>query len=488
MSAAVPAVKDALNAPTEVVYRQDNLKVLRRIASDSIDLVATDPPYNTLEEFKRGKGRCKNSGFLDMWRWDEEMEGEEALEALNPFPGLRDFIFASKATNSDAMGAYLFNMSLRLMEIHRVLKPTGSLVLQCDPTASAYLKVLLDCIFGHSCAARGPAEERFRNEIIWGYAPAGKSPSYGVRRKHDTLLFYSKGGAPYFEQPLVPMTKKQIACFSKTDADGRKYKQCAGGRTYLDSKPTIDGKPAAELPSWWSDIPSRQTAPASADFVTDYPTEKPMKLYDRVVRMACPPGGVVLDPYCGGGTTLIAATRSGRRFIGVDLWTDQPDDEIEDRLGILSDEAGCRVRQISRRLPVRDLDDQAPPGPSIYTKSKRERKFRKRINLKPFKELLLKRQDGGIYCNGCLRDFDLEEDLVVDHDTPLSRGGTNDVGNLTLLCGPCNNLKADKHFLDGLWQLLKALGRTNDQLPGREKTPKDRIKAVRARYRERKRP
>ena len=192
------------------------------------------------------------------------------------------------------MSAYLVNMAARLVELHRILKPTGSLYLHCDPTASHYLKIVLDGIFGR---------ENFRNEIVWGYEKP-RSASKVWRRNHDTIFFYTKGSKWVFNVQRVP---KLDGTFTM-----RKPFKRPDGTVW---RPKAPGKQAG---SWWYDIPSFATRMTAKERL-GYPTQKPLALLNRVIEASSNRGDVVLDPFCGCGTTIEAAENLGREWIGIDV-------------------------------------------------------------------------------------------------------------------------------------------------------------------------
>lgn len=294
------------------LFRGDNLQVLREcIADESVDLCYIDPPFHSRRDYR---GREQPLGFTDTWAWDtgaqtafEAIRGQPCklsrlLEGLEPVIGRGSLL------------AYLLSVAQRLVELERVLRPTGSLFLHCDPSASHYLKLLLDVVF---CAPGGG----FRNEIVWCYSHGGRSRKW-FGRKHDIIFFYGKSDACYFDARAVRSDMRSgTQSFGGrllTDEDGRRYRLVYGTRNshgvtryykyYLD-----EGK----LPEdWWTDINSLQ---ASAAERTGYPTQKPEALLARIVAACTRPGDLVLDAYCGSGTTLMAAQRAGRRWVGIDL-------------------------------------------------------------------------------------------------------------------------------------------------------------------------
>jgi site-specific DNA-methyltransferase (adenine-specific) len=341
----------------------DNLDILRsgRIAVESVDLIYLDPPfnsnatYNILFAEKSGeKSAAQITAFEDTWQWGPEaaadfdgvVRGDRAkLAAL--LRAIREFL------GQNAMMAYLARMAVRLVELHRVLKPTGSLYLHCDPTASHYFRLVLDAVF---------SPINFRNEIIWKRTSAHSSAKrYGP--VHDVILFYSKSAyfmwnpayAGHDEQYLkshytqvdpegrrwmpdnltamgvrhgssgktwrgFDVTSKgnhwkfTIEKLEKLDAEGKIYWPLAGGwpryKRYLDE---MKGVPAQDI---WNDIPPIN---AQAKERLGYPTQKPEALLERILLASSNEGDIVLDPFCGCGTTVTVAERLKRRWIGIDI-------------------------------------------------------------------------------------------------------------------------------------------------------------------------
>jgi site-specific DNA-methyltransferase (adenine-specific) len=285
---------------TNLLYYGDNLDVLRRhIGDDSVDLIYLDPPFNSNANYnvlftEHGtESPAQIRAFGDTWRWDEAAayDYEKTVKAggkiADALRGFRTLLGTSD------MLAYLSMMAPRLVELHRVLKPTGSIYLHCDPTASHYLKILMDAVFG---------TENFRNEIAWCYRGGGV-PKNAFARKHDVLLFYAKGPKSYFQTQYVPYSAASQALVRSR------------GGVSIDDKPR-DLKRGAHMPDWWTDINSRQTW---SPWSLGYPTQKPPALLERIVDASSRPGDTVLDPFCGCGTTIVAAQKLGRRWVGIDI-------------------------------------------------------------------------------------------------------------------------------------------------------------------------
>jgi DNA modification methylase len=343
------------------LYYGDNLDILRRhISDESVDLVYLDPPFNSAADynvlFKSRSGAASTAqirAFKDTWRWDEGAE-RAYQEAVSKGGHVSDTMEAFRRIAGETdMLAYLAMMAPRLEELRRVLKPTGSLYLHCDPAASHYLKVLLDAIFG---------PENFRNEIIWKRTSAHSSAKrYGP--VHDVILFYARspevkwigGFTPYDEAYVAKrfargdgerawkdadltgagtrngetgeawrgfdVTSKgrhwayPPSVLEAMDADGRIYWPTKQGgwprlKQYLDE---MEGIPLQDL---WTDINPINSMAAEK---LGYPTQKPQALLERINKASSDAGDVILDPFCGCGTAVAAAQALGRKWIGIDI-------------------------------------------------------------------------------------------------------------------------------------------------------------------------
>jgi DNA modification methylase len=345
-----------------VLYFGDNLDVLRRyVADESVDVVYADPPfksnqnYNVLFQEKDGsRAASQILAFEDTWTWDQEDEAvfadlvtaggkvADALQAFRQIIGPCDML------------SYLVMMAPRLMECRRVLKLTGSMYLHCDPAASHYLKLLMDAVFG-------PAN--FRTEIVWKRSSAHSDAKQGRAqhgRIHDVILFYTKSDEWFWNQVFTPYDQEYVDGFYKyTEAGtGRRYRlgdltgpggAAKGNPSYevmgvtrfwrytkekmnqlikegrvVQTKPGavpaykryLDEMHGVPLQDWWGDI---GPIGAQAAERLGYPTQKPVALLERIIRSSCPEGGVVLDPFCGCGTTIAAAQQLGRPWIGIDI-------------------------------------------------------------------------------------------------------------------------------------------------------------------------
>lgn len=347
------------------LFYGDNLPILRDyIASESVDLVYLDPPFNSSRSynvlFKEEGGQESQSqitAFDDTWHWGHQAEElyAELVTGINGNVGL--MIGALRgAIGENQMMAYLVMMAARLVELHRVLKPTGSLYLHCDPTASHYLKIILDTIFG---------PKNLRAELVWKRSAAHNDAKQGAKqpgRIHDIILFYSKNETDwtwnqvytlydpeYVETNYRYIDEKTGRRFKSTDLTAAKpggdtsydwkgkrppqgrfwafsrenlQKFDEAGLIYYTSsgvprlKQFLDEMPGITLQDIWTDIPPINAHAAER---LGYPTQKPLALLERILLASSNPGDLVLDPFCGCGTTIAAAQKLSRRWIGIDI-------------------------------------------------------------------------------------------------------------------------------------------------------------------------
>ncbi|MBM3235004.1 site-specific DNA-methyltransferase [Candidatus Poribacteria bacterium] len=307
---------------TNVLYYGDNLDILRNyIADDSIDLIYIDPPFNSNQAynviFAENNGSLSQAqirAFEDIWYWAKETE-ETFSKIMEETPrniakcleSFRNFLGESN------MMAYLTMMTIRLIELHRVLKPTGSFYLHCDPTASHYLKVVLDQVFGI---------KNFQNEIVWCYKERELSKKHW-NRKHDVILFYMKDyGKHTFNWKEVAESYSEYTLrrkFKYKDDKGYYRLRYKDGRTdpKEEGEDTYRQYESIGVPprDWWQ-IPILNQA---AKERLGYPTQKPEALLERIIKASSNEGDVVLDAFCGCGTTVAVAQRLKRRWIGVDI-------------------------------------------------------------------------------------------------------------------------------------------------------------------------
>ncbi len=343
------------------LYYGDNLHWLRQMPSESVDLVYLDPPFNSKRNynviFREKDGVASPAqveAFSDTWSWNET--AEDAIHDLitNAPARVGRFITAMQTIlEDDPLMSYLAIMAQRLVELHRVLKPTGSLYLHCDPTASHYLKALLDTVFGTRC---------FRSEIIWKRTSAHGNASANYAAVHDTVLYYARSPTFAWNRQFQPYDQAYIDThFVHEDPDGRKFRRTdlrnpgyrpnlvydykgyrphpngwavtkermeqldREGRLFFPAKGTtgrirrklyLDESPGTPVSDVWSDI---KPIFATASERIGFPTQKPLALLERIIAASSNPGDVVLDPFCGCGTAIAAAERLGRKWIGIDI-------------------------------------------------------------------------------------------------------------------------------------------------------------------------
>ena len=448
----------------------DNLHVMRGVDSESVDLIATDPPFNTKRVFNAPLGsKAAGQRFSDRWVWDGittawyrlysdgHQAVKEVIEAAATIEGGSvDYDSRTIRTKGrkNSIAAYLCWMAPRLIEMRRILRPTGSLYLHCDDAADAYLRLLLDAIFGRSA---------FRNAITWKRTGGNNATGNRCGRNTDTILFYAMPNAVWNDDVRHALSEKELKRYRR-DADGRLYKcdpltapegkpetwrgahsktgwrhtlarreqMLADGLIVMkrDGTPRLDGRKryldesggGQKLQALWADI---GRVPNTAAERTGWATQKPLALYDRIIRASSNPGDLVFDPFAGCSTTPLAAEDAGRRWMGCDV-------------------DGKAGEVLLERWAKRDgepvIRGTIPRRTDIPRVSKGERRA-----------ALYERQNGRCanpYCDStALREVDLE----VDHELPKSRGGSNDLANLLGLCSNCNRRKSKKpwdRFLD----------------------------------------
>ena len=450
------------------MFHGDNLRFLRGMNSETIDLIATDPPFNKGRDFHATPDSLASGAkFQDRWSWANDVEQAWMDEIEDSEPGVAWTIEAARETYGEDMAAFLCFMGVRLLEMKRVLAPTGSIYLHCDPTASHYLKALMDAIFGR---------DQFRNEIVWSYRKMPNNAKH-FQRNHDTLLFYSKGDHTFNRQyeDYSESSKRTYERVQKvgynanlkkrmvTVFDWDKYNQAVtAGDLPGDLQPSEFKGTGVPMRAVW-DLPI--LAP-SAKERTGYPTQKPLALYERIIRASSNTGDVVLDPFAGCATTPIAAERLGRQWLAMDIW-DGAYKMISDRLaglGLLAaddERRGQRltaVGEVHRETepPVRtDGGEVAAPYLQVTERYDIPADGSPRTRAGMLEHLLARY---GPRCQGCDREFDDPRYLQLDHNTPHKDGGINHISNRVLLCGPCNREKGARYTLTGLRERNAKMG------------------------------
>ena len=458
------------NFENRTLFQGDNLPFLRGLASESVDLIATDPPFNKGKDFHATPDSlAAGAAFEDRWRWDKDVQPDWLASIRGGDENLRavwQVVDAAYGASGEDMAAFLCWLGVRLIEMRRLLSPTGSIYLQCDPTAGHYIKALMDAIFGR---------RNFRNEIVWHYGKVANSNANKFLRGHDLIFFYTKGKKATFTrlfEDTLSERKQQLI------ASGYNTKNQAGQR-YLyiyDENRVREREAAGKLDRNDFDI-VRYVDTSRGNAITDiwpidhlnsqahenvgYPTQKPLALYERIIKASSNPGDMVLDPFCGCATTPIAAELEGRRWVGMDLWDGAYDvvvERLQKEVRLQNPEARIdyRVRHVITP-PVRPADDHGEAVPFLTTPKgrKRERPSDKAKIRRTLEEA--QRGKVGVVCAGCGVDLHTRY-FALDHREPSSGSGKDEIANRVLLCSPCNNRKSNRLTVIGLRNELRKAG------------------------------
>ena len=439
-----------LNVENRSLFHADNLDVLRGINSNSIHLIATDPPFNKNRDFHATPDSlASGASFQDRWSWEDDVQQAWVDQITDDFPKLMEAIESARYAHSDGMGAYMCFMAVRLLEMRRVLREDGSIYLHCDPTASHYLKAIMDAIFGY---------KNFRNEIVWCYTGPGNTKRW-FPRKHDTILSYSKGKGAVFNADAVRVPYVKL----ETGKTSGIFKTAA----------TLS-KRGKVVEDWWANF---STVGRIARERTGYPTQKPLALYERIIKASSNEGDSVLDPFCGCATTLVAAERLGRQWIGIDIWDKAHETVIrrlqDEGLAAPDGDTGGRLftaGQIaySKEPPVRtDEGEEAVPHFQTVTKRSLPMEAWQKFSRAQMTEILKEGQQyqkdaREVICAGCGRILE-PEFMELDHIQPRADNGANDISNRILLCRPCNGRKSNQLTLSGLIRANKKEGWMSDE-------------------------
>ena len=345
--------------------------------------------------------------FKDIWKLTKEDEVlHESIKDNHQC--IYEVIEASQFSFGKNMKAYLINMTVRLIELHRILKETGSVYIHCDPTASHYLKIIMDCIFGVT---------NFRNEIVWGYKSGGAGKKT-FAKKHDIIFFYTKSDtytfdAQYYKRYLLrdKETGKEIGKDPRKDKV--QYETDALGTYRMNIMRDV-----------WDDIGI--ISPNSKAERTGYPTQKPLALLERIVRASSNENDIVFDAFCGCATALVAAEKLKRQWIGIDL-------------------APIARHLVKKRLKeevfISEVSLIKEYKPIFRTDIPEREDIEKVENNNDIKDILFTSQEER--CNGCCHQFP-KRSLTKDHIVPRSKGGQDIDSNIQLLCGFCNSTKGDR--------------------------------------------
>ena len=448
------------NVPNRTLYTADNLFVLRSINDETIDLIYLDPPFNTGREWV--DPMQSDIKFEDTWCWSDEHE-DLRWELRRFDPKIVALIDALKEVNGDAWRAYLTYMGIRLLEMYRVLKPTGSIYFHCDPTMSHGIKLIMDAIFGR---------KNFRNEIVWCYTGPSRATKH-FPRKHDVILFYVKSDKAKFYRDAVRVPYKSGIGIGKGGKADKIFRD--GDNVERINELLRIGK----VPYDWFADDHLTNISAWKKERTGYPTQKPLALLKRFINASSNKGDVVLDPFCGCATACVAADSLERKWIGIDIsdkaaglllnrlykinpsskkrqleylplnwvyhnrsdnalvkavnesisqWKEKAETETDSKWVKLYKEIHARMKtysdgkEVNRHLPTRtDL-------PALRDKRwiKRD-KYAARSGL----------------CIICEKEKDIL-DMEIDHIVPKAKGGQNTEGNFQVICQHCNKIRGPR--------------------------------------------
>ena len=394
-----PVPGNAANWANQTIWTGDNLPIMRGMNSDSVDLIYLDPPFKSDADYAAPIGsKAAGAEFKDTWSLnDVDIAWLDLIEAK--YLRLNKVIHAAM-TKSDK--SYLIYMAARLLEMHRILKPSGSIYLHCDWHIGHYLKLVMDAIFG---------KDRFRNEIVWHYRkwPTGK---YTFQRNHDVLFFYTKcrGNDHTFNQLYMTRAASTLKRFGT----GKIVSGHDEGGGRLPS--VTDGESAGVRQD---DVWAIGRVPPVKRI---YLTQKPLDLLRRLILASSSKGDMVLDPFCGCATACVAAQDLGRQWAGIDIGAKAAELvqlRMENELSLFTHKTVHR-KDIPKRTDIGKL----PP-----------------YNCSANRKTLYGEQGG--HCNGCKEHFKINN-LTVDHIIARTKGGTDHMDNLQLLCSHCNSVKGDR--------------------------------------------
>ena len=509
------------NFQNRTLFKGDNLDFLRGMNSQTVDLIATDPPFNKGKDFHATpESLAAGARFQDRWRWDEDVQPDWVDDIKDDEPRVYSLIghvvggidnppkTRKRLGGREDLAAFLCFMGVRLIEMRRVLKDTGSLYLHCDPTVSPYLRAAIDAIFG---------SDNFRNELAWKRTSTKSLGNRKFAADHDVILYYTRSNSFTWNQQYMPYDSEHIAKnYRRSDKHG-KYatENLTGGKAgsqeaYLPFKGVspppgrawapppralfpdgaakllpknyeslnqlekCDALDAAGLIHWTSNgkprvksYLSKKKGVVASDFVSDinpisarakervgYPTQKPIALYERIIKASSNEGDIVLDPFCGCATTPIAAERLGRRWIGMDLWDGAYDivrQRMEDNRQLLANPNAPII--YTEDAPIRTDGGDDAPAFELRMQKQRPKEQWQKLSHARMREILIEAQasaNGLVDCAGCGRSLE-PEFMELDHLTPRAQRGENYITNRILLCGPCNRRKSADLTIIGLW-------------------------------------
>ena len=437
------------NWTNQTLWTGDNIDVMRGMNSESVDLIYLDPPFNSNRDYAAPIGsEAAGAAFKDTWTLDD-LDVAWHGEVAERDPALASVVESAGLAHGRRMKAYLIMMSIRLLEMRRIIKSNGSIYLHCDSTAGHYLKVVMDAIFGQA---------QFRNDIVWRRQPAKGLATRNMANNHDYLLRYAMSEKSTYNAQYGPYDPDYIRRHYRhvEEGTGRRYQltdltnpnrnrpnltyefmginrvwrwtrermdeALAAGRI-VQSEPGrvprfkrfLDEQRGQPIDALWPDIPPVQGRSRER---TGYPTQKPLALLERIVSLSSNPNEIVFDPFCGCATACVAAEKLERQWVGIDI-SDKAAELVRTRmqreLGLFY--SGVHRTDVPQRTDLGDLPAYGSPSN---------------------RQLLYGTQEGR--CNGCLTWFPFRN-MTIDHVVPRSRGGSDHISNLQLLCGACNSTK-----------------------------------------------
>lgn len=478
-----------MNIKNRTIFTRDNLEVMRGMKNDCIDLIYLDPPFNSNADYAAPIGsEAAGAEFKDTWGLSD-IDLAWYGEIAEKYPGLYELLTTTRTIHGNSMMSYLIYMAIRVMEMKRVLKPAGAIYLHCDQSASHYLKLMMDCIFG---------KNKYYSEITWQRTFAHNDKLFGTIT--DSIFCYGNA-AVNPASVILPLDPAYVKKNYRREDDFGSYQSITltgpgttdgeSGQPWKGHHPThigrhwatprtgayadyinehfipgysdiegvharLDALDDAGLIIWsekrtprlkrylmpeqgtypgnlWTDIPP---VSSQANSRTGYRTQKPTELVQRIIRASSNPEDMVMDPFCGCATACVAAEIEGRQWIGIDVGS-KAYDLVKKRLA-REVNVGDEVRTgeqspILERYEVIHRTD---------IPSDREGKKSKNIRHIRYGE-----QEGK--CNGCLEHFPFRN-MTEDHIVPTSKGGTDVDHNIQLLCGACNSKKGDRMTHDEL--------------------------------------
>ena len=414
---------------------------MRGFNSETIDLIYLDPPFNTEVDYAAPIGSpADGAGFKD--RWSLEDVEEEWIDLIER-ECAHAWNLVRYVTTKNSDKAYLLYMIIRLLEMKRILKPTGSIWLHCNTKMSHYLKIVMDVLFGR---------DKFRNEVVWCYR--GMNPkAKKFNEKHDCLLYYTKGNTWTFNRQKGEPTPGSLKTYKSakkrgynanykrnlvTVFDREKYELAiTNGKipSGMREKDFDGGKPW--LTDWWADI--KIPGGSKNKERTGYKTQKNILLLERIVKVSSNEGDWVLDPFCGCATTCVASELLGRKWIGIDVGSRAYDlvkmRILESQGAKYADKGRLKQTSILEKIIHIDVKDEGIPY-------RTDMEDVPPYNCKENKALLYLNQ--GQCCAGCNTRFNDQRHLVIDHKIARSKGGTDHYNNLQLLCNNCNSIKGNR--------------------------------------------